>query len=607
MSQPPNPHTAPPIMPTIRRLDGTLVNQIAAGEVIERPAAVVRELVDNAIDAGARRIEIVTAGGGQELVRVSDDGTGMLPEDMRLAIERHCTSKLEGGLSAIRTLGFRGEALPSIGSVARMTIRSRLRGADSGWELAVDGGTVSEPVPAALGEGTRVEVRDLFYATPARLKFLKTPRAEAAAITEVVRRAALAHPFIHFVLTGTDRSRFDVPAQTGATAPFDRLAQILGDDFRDNALEVDAVREGVRLSGYAGLPTFNRGNALHQFLHVNGRPVKDRQLTGAMRAAYMDAIPRYRHPVLALFIDIDPAQVDVNVHPAKAEVRFRDAGLVKGLLVGALREAITGARFRAATTGGARTVDAMRQAAQGWAHPMAAPPAAATVGGFGELAQPGLKGSPDLAGSYAPSADSRAARSEPVDAPLGAARAQIHETYIVAQTADGIVLVDQHAAHERLVYERMKGEIAKGGAATQMLLVPDIIDMPEDDIARVLDVSDLLETSGLLLESFGVGALAVRGVPAALGTCDTTALLRDLADELADWGTATHVAKRLDMVASTMACHGSVRAGRRLRPEEMNALLRDMEATPNSGQCNHGRPTWVELKLSDIERLFGRR
>ncbi len=582
-------------MPTIRRLDGTLVNQIAAGEVIERPAAVVRELVDNAIDAGARRIEIVTAGGGQELVRVSDDGAGMTPDDLRLSIERHCTSKLDGGLSAIRTLGFRGEALPSIGSVARMTIRSRQRGADNAWELAVDGGAVSEPVPAALGEGTRVEVRDLFHATPARLKFLKTPRAEAGAITEVVRRAALAHPFIHFVLTGTDRSRFDVPAQTGDTALQNRLAQILGSEFTDNALEINAHREGAQLTGYAGLPTFNRGNALHQFLHVNGRPVKDRQLTGAVRAAYMDAIPRYRHPVLALFIDIDPVLVDVNVHPAKAEVRFRDAGLVKGLIIGALREAISGARFRAATTGGARTVDAMRQVTEGWGQP------ARPFGGFAEQAQPGLTG-------YAePSADIRAVENEPTDAPLGAARAQIHETYIVAQTSDGIVLVDQHAAHERLVYERMKAEIAKGGAAVQMLLVPDIIDMPDDDIARILDVTDLLEKSGLIIESFGPGTLAVRGTPAALGTCDTAALLRDLADELADWGTATHISKRLDMVASTMACHGSVRAGRRLRPEEMNALLREMEATPNSGQCNHGRPTWVELKLGDIERLFGRR
>ncbi len=582
-------------MPIIRRLDGTLVNQIAAGEVIERPAAVVRELVDNAIDAGARRIEIVTAGGGQELVRVSDDGAGMTPDDLRLAIERHCTSKLEGGLSAIRTLGFRGEALPSIGSVSRMTIRSRLRGSDSAWELAVDGGTVSDPVPSALGEGTRVEVRDLFHATPARLKFLKTPRAEAGAITEVVRRAALAHPFIHFVLTGTDRSRFDVPALSGATALHDRLGQILGDDFTDNALEIDAEREAARLTGYAGLPTFNRGNALHQFLHVNGRPVKDRQLTGAVRAAYMDAIPRYRHPVLALFIDIDPALVDVNVHPAKSEVRFRDPGLVKGLIVGALREAIAGARFRAATTGGARTVDAIRQVSKGWAQP------ARSFDGFGEQAQAGLTG-------YAePSADIRTMDSEPTDAPLGAARAQIHETYIVAQTTDGIVLVDQHAAHERLVYERMKAEIAQGGAATQMLLVPDIIDMPDDDVARILDVTDLLEKSGLMVESFGPGTLAVRGTPAALGTCDTAALLRDLADELADWGTATHISKRLDMVASTMACHGSVRAGRRLRPEEMNALLREMEATPNSGQCNHGRPTWVELKLGDIERLFGRR
>ncbi len=491
-----------------------------------------------------------------------------------------------------------------------MTIRSRRRDADTGWELGVDGGTVSQAVPAALGAGTRVDVRDLFHATPARLKFLKTQRAEAAAITEVVRRAALAHPAIHFVLTGTDRNRFDVSALIGEglsrqDALRGRLAQILGADFTENALQIDAEREGARLTGYAGLPTFNRGNALHQFLHVNGRPVKDRQLTGAVRAAYMDAIPRYRHPVLALFVDIDPALVDVNVHPAKSEVRFRDAGLVKGLIVGALREAISGARFRAATTGGARTVDAMRHVAQGWEQPADVVKPAAPFGGFGETAQPGLTGAME------PSADIRPAEPapsyQPSDSPLGAARAQIHETYIVAQTADGIVLVDQHAAHERLVYERMKAELAAGGAATQMLLVPDIIEMPDDDIASIIEVSDLLERSGLLVEPFGPGTLAVRGTPAALGTCDTTALLRDLADELADWGTATHVSKRLDMVASTMACHGSVRAGRRLRPEEMNALLREMEATPNSGQCNHGRPTWVELKLGDIERLFGRR
>ena len=602
---------------TIRRLHETIIDQIAAGEVIERPASVVRELLDNAIDAGAGRIEIVTANGGKSVIRLTDNGKGMARTDLALSVERHCTSKLTDDLGAISTLGFRGEALPSIGSVSRMTICSRAARSSEAWELRVEGGKVHKPRPAALDEGTVIEVADLFYATPARLKFLKTDRAEANAITDVVKRAALGHPEIHFTLSGSDRQDLDYPAVSGDQALARRARQVLGAEFSENALEVDAEREGVRLTGYASLPTFNRGNALHQFVYVNGRSVRDRQLTGAVRGAYMDFLSRHRHPVLVLNLTIDPTLIDVNVHPAKAEVRFRDPGLVRGLLVGALREAISNAGHRASTQGGSDMMSAMRPnsvTSNGSFQQAYRPPTPTSAdydwqqspnrphAGFGETAQAHFEAEP--------SADIRPAEEVSpgiVALPLGAARAQLHENYIVAQTADGLVIVDQHAAHERLVYERMKQQLAESGIAGQLLLIPDIVDMPEEDVIRLVDQADVLQRFGLSIEAFGPGAIAVRETPAILGEIDSAALLRDLADELAEWGSSDLVNEKIEYVAATMACHGSVRSGRRLLPQEMNRLLRDMEATPGSGQCNHGRPTYVELKLHDIERLFGRR
>lgn len=602
---------------SIRRLHETIIDQIAAGEVIERPASVVRELLDNAIDAGAKRIEVVTAGGGKALIRVTDNGRGMVRDDLVLSVERHCTSKLVDDLEAIKTLGFRGEALPSIGSVSRLSLRSRAAGTDEAWQLEVEGGKVKSPRPAALNQGTIIEVADLFYATPARLKFLKTERAEANAIAEVFKRAALGHPDIHFTLSGSDRQELDYPAVSGDGALFKRARQVLGSEFAQNALEIDAIREDVTLTGYASLPTFNRGNALHQFVYVNGRNVRDRQMTGAIRGAYMDFLSRYRHPVMVLNLEIDPSLVDVNVHPAKAEVRFRDPGLVRGLIVGALREAIAHAGHRASTQGGSDMIRAMQtqtapqkngySQSAGNRRPDTAPYDWQTspnrpVSGFGEQEQAPFVSQP--------SADIRSDDDNLAEAaalPLGAARAQLHENYIVAQTDDGLVIVDQHAAHERLVYEKMKRQLLQDGIAGQLLLIPDIIDMPEEDVSRLLDQADALQRFGLLIEAFGPGAIAVRETPAILGKVNSAALLRDLADELAQWGASDLVNEKIEQVAATMACHGSVRSGRRLLPQEMNQLLRDMEATPNSGQCNHGRPTYVELKLHDIERLFGRR
>ena len=610
-------------MTTVRRLTEDMINRIAAGEVVERPASVVKELVENAIDAGAKRVEIVTAGGGTALIRVTDDGGGMTHDDRGLAIDRHCTSKLTDDLLDIRTLGFRGEALASIGSVARLSIASRHASEPHGWEIVVEGGLVHPPRPAGLNSGTRVEVSDLFFSTPARLKFLKGERAESSAITDIVKRLAMAHPEVRFSLAGSDRSAIDYPVAHGDEPFVERLGQILGQDFVDNSLAIDAEREGVRLSGYAGLPTYNRANGLQQFLFVNGRPVRDKLLMGALRAGYADVMSRDRHPVAALRIELEPHGVDVNVHPAKSDVRFRDPGLVRGLIVGALRNAIHQAGHRSATTGGGATIAAFRTGAPAastqWrpSAPMAsfgntaaAPswrdwansPAPAPQ--FSEAAQPAF------AAVSQPSADARAntvQAIDPTDRPLGAARAQVHENYIIAQTEHGVVIVDQHAAHERLVYERLKTALARSGVARQILLIPDVIDLPEEDVARLLKRADELAELGLAIEGFGPGAVAVRETPALLGELDTRSLLIDLADDLAEWDDTTRLREKLDHVAATMACHGSVRSGRRLRPEEMDALLREMEATPGSGQCNHGRPTYVELKLADIERLFGRR
>ncbi len=601
----------------LRLLPPNLINQIAAGEVVERPASVVKELVENALDAGATRIEVTLAEGGQALIAVSDDGAGMGPDDLSLAVERHATSKLDGDdLVHIRHLGFRGEALPSIGSVARLTLTSRRRGQDEArdgaWSLTVEGGVKGRPQPAAHPPGTRVEVRDLFFATPARLKFLKSPRAELAAAIEVVERLAMAHPGVAFSLSDGGRVPVRLAAQRGepAAARLARLAAVVGRDFETNAVKLDAEREGIRLGGWAGLPTFNRGTAAAQYLFVNGRPVRDRLVLGAVRGAYQDVLAHDRHPVVALFLDLPAEAVDVNVHPAKAEVRFRDSGLVRGLIVGAIRHALAEAGHRAATTVGAATLGAFRPAAA----PLA--PAALRAAAWGQaplsavspqpapgLAEPlpGLDLPPAAPAEEAPPA------SADLDHPLGAARAQLHDTYIVAETRDGLVIVDQHAAHERLVFERLKAALSEGGVKAQALLLPEVVDLGEAGAARVAERAADLAGLGLQVEPFGPGAVVVRAVPDLLGDGDIQGLVRDLADELAEWDTTTTLSGRLLEVCATMACHGSVRAGRRLSVAEMNALLRRMEATPLSGQCNHGRPTHVSLNLADVERLFGRR
>jgi DNA mismatch repair protein MutL len=601
----------------VRQLSEAVVNRIAAGEVVERPASVVKELVENALDAGARRIDVLTDGGGRRLIRVTDDGEGMSRADLALAVERHASSKLaDDDLVSIRTLGFRGEALPSIGSVARLSITTRQASEPHAWTIEVDAGAKSAIKPAALSEGTRVEVRDLFYATPARLKFLKLDRTEAEAVREVVRRLAMSRPDVAFMLAGEERAPVTFAAALpGATGRLTRLGDILGADFRANAVAIAAEREGVVIDGFAALPTLTRANALGQYLFVNGRPVRDRLLLGAVRGAYADYLPRDRHPLLALFVTLDAREVDVNVHPAKAEVRFRNAGLVRALIVSALKAALAREGTRAATTGGSATIAAFRPAAVpirswDWRRSPARPNDArrsympSRGGSFAEVAQAAF----DVG---APAADLRVEEAEPavelIDRPLGAARAQVHETYIVAQTRDGLVIVDQHAAHERIVYEKLKAAIEKSGVARQILLIPEIVELDEADVERLAARTEELARFGLVLEAFGPGAVALRETPSLLGEIDGAGLVRDLAEHISEWDEALPLERRLMQVASSMACHGSVRAGRRLKPEEMNALLREMEATPNSGQCNHGRPTYVELKLTDIERLFGRR
>ena len=604
---------------TLRRLPETLVNRIAAGEVIERPAAAVKELVENAIDAGARHIDVVLEDGGRILISVTDDGCGMTADELELAVERHATSKLpDDDLVDIRTLGFRGEALPSIGAVSRLLIASRAAGASEAYAILIEGGRKEAPKPAALGNGTRIEVRDLFYATPARLKFLKTPRTEVNHASDAIKRLAMAHPEVAFSLADEDRTRFRYgPAQGDLlTARLDRLSAVMGREFADNAVAVSAERGGIRLGGYAGVPTLNRGNARAQYLFVNGRPVQDRLLVGAVRGAYQDFLARNRHPMVALFLDVLPECVDVNVHPAKAEVRFQDAGLVRGLIVGGLRHALEAAGHKASTTAATAALGAFQPGtgapgggSMPWRQSSALPRELAEIAAaYQAPASTGVLDAFD-----APSArvmadiNSQLLAPPATNFPLGAARAQVHETYIVAQTDTGIVIVDQHAAHERLVYERMKTALADGGVKRQGLLIPEVVEMDEAAVDRLCERVAEFEELGLAIEKFGPGAVVVREVPALLGQADVTGLLRDLADDLEEFGAGLALKERLEDVCSTMACHGSVRAGRRLTSEEMNALLREMEVTPHSGQCNHGRPTYVELNLSDIERLFGRR
>jgi DNA mismatch repair protein MutL len=611
----------------IRLLPPNLVNRIAAGEVVERPASVVKELVENAIDARATRVEVSLGEGGQALVAVVDDGLGMTPAEMELAVERHATSKLpDDDLMHIHTLGFRGEALPSIGAVARLTITSRPRGTDSAWALLIEGGRKARPEPAAHPFGTRVEVRDLFFATPARLKFMKSVRSELGAARDALERLAMAHPAVAFTLAEDGRSVLKLPGVSGdaETARAERLAAVLGREFGAASVAVNAAREGMVLSGRVGLPTYNRATAATQYLFVNGRPVRDKLLAGAVRAAYQDVLARDRHAVVALFLDVPADEVDVNVHPAKAEVRFRDAGLVRGMIISALRHALAAAGHRAATNqaptsfvtgafdpGAHRPAQTVLRLAERLQAPMPAFPGTAIGRPSGGLAEAQAAYVAGPVAAFAPDSEAALADRETgevrEDPPLGLARAQVHETYIIAQTADGLVIVDQHAAHERLVFERIQAALADGGVARQGLLLPEVVELDEGAAARVLARADDLASLGLVIEPFGPGAVVVRETPALLGDCDVQGLIRDLADELAEWGEALALKDRLGEVCATMACHGSVRAGRKLNTAEMDALLREMEATPRSGQCGHGRPTWIELKLADIERLFGRR
>ena len=579
---------------SIRRLPPHLINRIAAGEVVERPAAALKELVENAIDAGATQITISLVGGGIDRIEVSDDGCGMSPPEMALALERHATSKLpDEAIEAVTTLGFRGEALPSIASVARVTIDSRVRGSD-GWRRTVDNGELIEESPAAIPPGTRVRVEGLFEKVPARRKFLRSPRSEFAACVDTVKRLAMARPDIGFSLEHDGRRALQVPS--GEIGP-DRVAALTDRALADASVGLDFEREGLRLTGVAGLPTFNRGVADHQYLFVNGRPVKDRLLAGAVRGAYADMLARDRHAVVALFLDVPPTEVDVNVHPAKTEVRFRDPAIVRGMIVSGLRRALDEAghgRAPLASTAALGAWSSEPASMQTWPtrppqqrlweqrQAFAAPPQART----------------EVAEDPAPAANAY---------PMGVARGQIAKTYIVAEAEDGLVLVDQHAAHERLVLERMRRALETGEVASQALLIPEVVELEETACdrleARILDLAGF----GLDLERFGPAAMLVRATPAVLGAGDIKGLVTDLADELAAHGEALSLKERIDAVAGTMACHGSVRAGRLLSVSEMNALLREMEVTPHSGQCNHGRPTWVKLAHGDIEKLFGRK
>jgi DNA mismatch repair protein MutL len=582
---------------SIRRLPEHLVNRIAAGEVVERPASALKELVENAIDAGAGRIAISLAGGGISGIEVTDDGCGMTPSDMALALERHATSKLpDDAIEAVETLGFRGEALPSIASVARLTVESRVRGAD-GWARTIDNGQLDGEGPAALPPGTRIRVADLFGRVPARRKFLRSERAEYAACLDVVRRLAMARPEIGFTLEHDGRRTLAVQPGEGQA---ERVAALTDRALAENSVVVDYRRENVRLGGIAGLPTFNRGVADHQYLFVNGRPVRDRLLVGAVRGAYQDTLARDRHPVVALFIDLPGEEVDVNVHPAKTEVRFRDSGLVRGLIVGGLRAALDEAGHRSAQRPSAGALGAWQSSPSRW-------PSAASGPGEG----PRQHSVWDRATAYVPpmarAEAATAAPPEPMSHPLGVARGQVAGTYIVAEAEDGLVLVDQHAAHERLVLERMRRAVADGGVARQALLLPDVVELDEPACDRLEARAAELREMGLELERFGPKAMLVRATPALLGQADAKGLVTDLADELVAYDEALSLKERLDHVAATMACHGSVRAGRILSVAEMNALLREMEVTPHSGQCNHGRPTWVKLSNSDIEKLFGRK
>ncbi|MCD8497223.1 MAG: DNA mismatch repair endonuclease MutL [Alphaproteobacteria bacterium] len=605
----------------IRYLPETLVNQIAAGEVIERPAAALKELVENAIDAGATRIDIDLRDGGKSLIVVRDNGSGMNREELIASLDRHATSKLPGeDLLNIQHLGFRGEALASIAAVARVHIKTREQGGDA-WEITAEAGRKADPIPSSHPAGTQVEVRDLFFATPARLKFMKSERAEYMAVKDMLSRLAMTRPDIAFTLTHDGQKSLNLPTVGNMQT---RLASLLGKDFGDNAVAIEAMRENVTLSGYAGLPTYNRGTAQYQFLFINGRAVRDKLLTGCVRAAYADVLHRGRHPVLALFVNLPAEEVDVNVHPAKAEVRFRDPALVRGLIISGLQHALHREGFRSATSVADDTMRRFTTATPLPFTPRPASPApsyrqyafSAAPSQGSALAVSGLAEPDRVAALHAdpfitPSAraDIHESTAPEIQAhPLGAARAQIHENYIIAQTENGMVIIDQHAAHERLVYERFKAQVKENGIERQGLLTPEIIDLTESEASTLLDVKDTLDSLGLEIEPFGSGSIAVQSLPALLaGRADITKLIRELVDDLLEHDNKGALEEKINAILSRMACHGSVRSGRRLGVEEMNALLRQMEATPLSGQCNHGRPTYIALSLEEIEKLFGRR
>ena len=616
---------------TIRILPNNLVNQIAAGEVVERPASVLKELVENSIDAGATSIEVTLADGGKSLMIVSDNGKGMSKDELPIAVERHATSKLpDDNLFNINFLGFRGEALPSISSVARLSITSRVQGAENAWKIEVNGGEKSEVMPAALSKGTRIEVRDLFYATPARLKFLKTAASETGQCVDIMNRIALANPKISFYLNDEKGKKIALNAQQGELfdARLKRLSEVMGREFEENSFLIDAQRENLRISGFASLPTLNKANSLSQYLFVNNRPVRDKLLLGAIKGAYQDVLERNRYPMCALYFDIDPAYVDVNVHPAKAEVRFYDNALVRGLLVSAIRNALNQAGQRASNV---MDVSAFvqDQIPEFDVNGVKLPETAALEetsfafqskplrphGGFAFQGYSRSSGGsrqavlPELERKFSVRTEESipAAQIQPEEVgPLGLAKAQFHDTYIISQTEDSIIIVDQHAAHERIVMEKMKDNLARGKVASQMLLIPEVIDLKPSDKVRILENAEELAKLGLQVEEFGPSAVIVREIPALLGDCDVKSLIQDIVEEMAEWGKGFELTEKLHLVCATMACHGSVRAGRRLNIDEMNRLLRDMERTPHSGQCNHGRPTYIELKISDFEKLFHR-
>ena len=596
----------------IRQLSDAAANRIAAGEVVERPSSAIKELVENSIDAGASRIDISYSDGGKTLIRVKDNGHGIAENQLMLALSRHATSKIDGtDLLNIHTFGFRGEALPSMGAVGRLTITSRIENVSMGATITVDGGVIHQVRPAPSSIGTIVELRNLFHATPARLKFLRTDRAESGAISDVIKRLAMSEPFIGFTLRditsgGKGRIIFRADPEAGDLfdAMYGRLSKILGIDFAKNSFRVDAERDGMTLTGYASLPTYSRGSSVSQYIFVNGRPVKDKSLLSALRAAYSDFLHNGRYPLAALFVECDFERVDVNVHPAKAEVRFREPGIVRGLVISALRHALAEEGHRASSTVADATLGAFKKSEisnistnlrmnQSWSREMQ----------NNNLDQVGFS---ELQNNFSARQASVETNNDQISNRLGAARAQVHENYIISQTADGIVIVDQHAAHERLVYEKLKNKMALNGVSSQTLLIPEIIELSEQDSAVLMDLSADLSRFGLSIENFGGNSIVVRETPAILGEVNAKSLILDILDELKDWSESNLIKEKLDAILSRVACHGSIRSGRIMKGEEMNALLREMEITPHSGQCNHGRPTYVKLKLSDIEKLFGR-